>query len=109
MMALPLNHDNFSQLLFSNFLTSMAAHDHRCRREIFAEILVTGMNFQNRAVRYAELMSMLECLESGKGFSTTEIKAEAERNLAAATQHQQKLVQTIQLMRQMRTGEDPVS
>lgn len=109
-IQLPLtNPIHFTNLLLSNHLVVMAAHDHRCDRRIFEELLVTSLNFQNRAVRYAEMCTMLECLEEGKGFGTTDIKAERDKHLAQARELQGKLVNMVQLLQEMRTEEDPVS
>lgn len=108
-MALPLNAQHFAALIYGNFQVALAAHDHRLLRPIFEKILVTAFNFQNRAVRYAELQNMLDCLEKGQGFGTTEIKAERDRHLTVAAQHQQELVNAVMTFREMRAPEDSVS
>jgi Na+/H+ antiporter NhaB len=108
-LSLPINAENFTALIASNFLTAMDAHDRRVIRPIFEEVLVATFNFQNRLVRIAELNSMLENLESGKGFSTTEIREEVKRHMDSAMEHQYKLLQRLKIFQEMRGEEDPVS
>lgn len=105
----PLNVDTFNPLINAACHTILAAFDRRCTREIFQDIVVTACNFQNRAVRYAELSCMLGNLSEGKGFGTTEIKAERERQLGLLAPHQKKLVSILELFQEMRDPGDPVS
>jgi hypothetical protein len=108
-MSKEIGADNFQTLIYANYLMALCAHDHRCQRPVFAEILVTAFNYQNRLVRYSEKAMILDALEKGEGFGTTVIKADRDRHLAQAKDMQDKLIQTLQLLKEMRTPEDPVS
>ncbi len=108
-LAKIINSENFTTLIASNFLMAMSARDRRLARSYFEDVLVTTFNFQNRLVRIAELNTMLENLASGKGFSTTDIKAEVNRHMVQAIQHQARLMQTLELFKEMRGPEDPVA
>ena len=101
--------ENFSALMASNYLIALVARDRKLKREFFEEVLVTTFNFQNRLVRISELNTMLENLEAGKGFSSTEIKDEVARHMEIALRHQAKLLLTLKLFDEMRGPEDPVS
>lgn len=87
----------------------MAARDRKLTRQFFEEILVTTFNLQNRMVRISCLNMMLEHLESGEGFGTTEMKAEVERHMNQAAAHKSTLVQCLKLFSEMRKEEDSVS
>ena len=101
--------ENFTALMAANYLIALVARDRKLSREYFEEVLVTTFNFQNRLVRIAELNTMLENLEAGKGFSSTEIKEEVDRHMEIALRHQAKLLLTLNLFDEMRGPEDPVS
>jgi hypothetical protein len=101
--------ENFSALMAANYLIALVARDRKLNREYFEEVLVTTFNFQNRLVRISELNTMLEHLEAGKGFSSTEIREEVERHMEIALRHQAKLLLTLRLFDEMRGPEDPVS
>ncbi len=107
-LAKVINSENFTALIASNFLMAMNARDRRLGRDYFEDVLVTTFNFQNRLVRIAELNTMLENLARGEGFSTTDIRVEINRHMVQAIQHQARLVQVLELFREMRGPGDPV-
>jgi len=100
---------SFTSLVTATYLVALAARDRKLTREYFDEVLVTTFNFHNRLVRIAELNTMLENLDAGKGFSTSELKDEVERHMEIALRHQAKLLLTLKLFEEMRSPEDPIS
>jgi hypothetical protein len=99
----------FSELIASNFLMSMVAHDRRVTRDVFEDVMVTAFNFQNRLVRISELHQMLERLAEGQGFGTTVIKNDVARHMESALSHRDRLLETLKLFGEMRGKEDSVS
>jgi hypothetical protein len=107
-IALPINAENFSRLIATNFLVAMCARDRKLERQFFEDVLVTAFNFQNRLIRIGMINTMLENLEEGKGFGTTDMKEELGRHMKSAADHQHKLSQCLKLFGEMRSAEDPV-
>jgi len=108
-IGLPINAENFSTLIASNFLLAMDARDHRLTRDEFENVLVLSFNFQNRMVRISEIAMLLEKLAAGEGFGTTDLTLEMTRHMAQAQIHQIELQKTLALFQEMRRPEDPVS
>jgi hypothetical protein len=106
-LGLEINAENFPTLIASNFLMALDARDHKLTRENFEEVMVMAFNFQNRLIRVAELNTVLEYIEAGKGVE--EIKLDISRHLASAKTHQASLLRALQTFGQMRGPEDPVS
>jgi hypothetical protein len=104
-LSRPITADSFSALITSNFLVVMDAYDHRCKREYFQDIVVNAFNLQNRLVRIAELKSLQEVMDP----VPDSLKGDIDRHMASAMEYKKIMIQTLRLLREMRTPEDPVS